>query len=702
MTLTYAQKRDAARASKIVARTAASRDTQLAARFSAKLTASLLNQTDVRLMELQLCPAGAQAERYSLNASTAGFVIPYFDAAGKPTGEGRFRALWDGNFNADTAKAQRYCSPAGSTPQVYFPKHTDWKRHLAATDNEIVITEGELKAACACKHALPTVGLSGVYSFRDKTGALLPALRAISWHCRSVTIAFDSDAATNVQVQAAEIKLAHELLKLGAYVRRVRLPALTQGKTGLDDYIVAKGIDALKALIKNQSEGFPEAAALFALNEEVVLVRDYGVVERATGKRMTVKNFIEVDYATRTYTTKVETVKTTRIVEHSAPKEWIKWPARYELRGAIYRPCAPDVKAFEEIDGMYNTWRGWGCQPAPGSVEPWTELLDHMFAGKPPAERQWFERWLAYPLQYAGAKLYSAALLWGANTGTGKSLIGYTMFKIYGNNSVEINERELHSGFNEWAVNRQFVMSDELTSGGASKKTTADYMKSMITRERYTINKKYLPTYEADDRINYYLTSNHCDAAYLEDKDRRYFIEEITSEPLTPPFRERYVAWLNGAGPAALFYHLLHLDMGGFNPKSAALATEDKREMTANVRSPLNAWVLKLLHAPDEALLSLSENNSAPQRSMFSMKDLIPYAEHYTGKRPSVHELSRAMKTYPKVNKGYVVQGRKGQVNYPTLYAVRDRDVLLTLGQPALHARHTKEWATDKKAGNKF
>lgn len=534
--------------------------------------------------------------------------------------------------------------------------------------------------------------------FRDKNGELLPALRAVDWQGRTAIIIYDSDAATNAQVQAAEIKLAHELLKRGAHVLRLRLPALAGvKKTGIDDYIVAKGMDALKELIAKESEGFPEAAALFAMNDEVVFVSEYGIVQRASGMRMSVKTFISEEYAPYTYTIKDDK----RTVEKSTPKEWIKWPARYELHGAIYCPCGPDVKAFEEIDGMYNTWRGWGCQPAPGSVEPWTELLDHMFAGKPPAERQWFERWLAYPLQHAGAKLYSAALLWGANTGTGKSLIGYTMFKIYGTNSIEINERELHSGFNEWAVNRQFVMSDELTSGGASKKNTADYMKSMITRERYTINKKYLPTYEADDRINYYLTSNHCDAAYLEDKDRRYFIEEITSEPLTPPFRERYVAWLNGPGPAALFYHLLHLDMGDFNPKSAALATEAKREMTANVRSPLNAWVLKLLHTPDEALL-LSEYDSAPRarRSMFSMKDLIPFAEHYTGKCPSVHELSRAMKNYPKVNKGYVVQGRKGQVNYPTLYAVRNRDVLLTLGQPELHARHTKELAADIQ--NKF
>jgi hypothetical protein len=118
----------------------------LVARFNAKLAASLLDHKDARLMGLELSPVGAQANKFHLNASTAGFVIPYFDAAGKPTGEARFRALWNGKFNADIDKAQRYCSPAGSGVDVYFPKQTDWKHHLASTDNLVVITEGELKA----------------------------------------------------------------------------------------------------------------------------------------------------------------------------------------------------------------------------------------------------------------------------------------------------------------------------------------------------------------------------------------------------------------------------------------------------------------------------------------------------------------------------------------------------------------------------
>ncbi|MFZ0630231.1 MAG: hypothetical protein WA374_09135 [Acidobacteriaceae bacterium] len=37
---------------------------------------------------------------------------------------------------------------------------------------------------------------------------------------------------------------------------------------------------------------------------------------------------------------------------------------------------------------------------------------------------------MAYPLQYPGTKLYSAVVLWTAQQGVGKSLLGYTMQQI--------------------------------------------------------------------------------------------------------------------------------------------------------------------------------------------------------------------------------------------------------------------------------
>jgi hypothetical protein len=110
---------------------------------------------------------------------------------------------------------------------------------LADAHMPLVITEGELKAACVYKHGL-FCRLGGVWSWKSKKEDvyLLPVLQDIaSRHTeqtkdgerklpRTVNVAFDSDAVSNPNVHAAENALAHELTQLGADVYICRIPAL--------------------------------------------------------------------------------------------------------------------------------------------------------------------------------------------------------------------------------------------------------------------------------------------------------------------------------------------------------------------------------------------------------------------------------------------------------------------------------------------
>jgi hypothetical protein len=72
-------------------------------------------------------------------------------------------------------------------------------------------------------------------------GEFLPELDAFKWKGRPVYICFDSDAAHNPQIQAAEARLATELsLRRSAVLHLVRLPNLPDGsKQGVDDYLLA-------------------------------------------------------------------------------------------------------------------------------------------------------------------------------------------------------------------------------------------------------------------------------------------------------------------------------------------------------------------------------------------------------------------------------------------------------------------------------
>ena len=558
-------------------------------------------------VSLGFAPYEAEAVQpmLGLPIAKAGFLIPYHDFKGAKTKFWRFRFLETTNngFSAHTDKKDvRYLQPKKSTNEIYIPPIINWAEVIEDITKPIVITEGELKAACACAVGVPTLGLGGVWCFRSAAAHLpmLPQFSQVSWKGRLVYICYDSDASSNHMVITAENALARELLNLGAVPLIVRLPSLCPPmKTGLDNYIVSEGAESFRAII-DEARPWKASQELHAMNEEVVYVNNPGVILRLDNlQRIAPRAFTDHAFATRRYFEEIVTDKGTKLVEKSAAVEWLKWPNRATVERVTYAPGALRITDGGEL----NIWKGWGCHPVEGDVTPWIELLEHIFKDQPSA-MLWFEKWLACPLQNPGIKMATSVLLWGREHGSGKSTMGYTLFKIYGDNATEIQDKDLSAGFNEWAENKQFVLGDEITGG--DKRSSADRMKSMITQKLLRLNPKYIPSYTVPDCINYLFTSNHPDAFFLEDRDRRFFIHEVKGKPLPAPFWTKYYKWLNGSGAHALFNHLLNLDLKDFNPQAPAIMTDSKQEMIDNGRSDLGSWVSMLRDCP-ETVLRLGE-----------------------------------------------------------------------------------------------
>src|SRR5258708_6767755 len=85
----------------------------------------------------------------------SGFVIPYHAPNGRLIDFFRYRytpALAPTGMQALLKqKTIRYSQPAKALPRVYFPRNFQgWDKYLADTTQVLTITEGELKAACAC------------------------------------------------------------------------------------------------------------------------------------------------------------------------------------------------------------------------------------------------------------------------------------------------------------------------------------------------------------------------------------------------------------------------------------------------------------------------------------------------------------------------------------------------------------------------
>jgi len=631
-----------------------------------KLASSGLDLDNAKKLGVKILSAAKTAKLFPKAPAAPSLQLVYHDVKGAAR-EGIYRVRLlapppPGAFGATNTKL-RYLQPKGTPPAAYFPSTLDWADIAKDVGATIIITEGELKAACACKQGFKCVGLGGVSAYRSKKRgwALLPELEAFAWEGRAVVVCFDSDLATNPDVARAAAGIVRELGARGARVAVTFVPDVKGlDKTGLDDFLVCHG---RQAMIEVLDAAVDDALTkkLWEFNERFSIVLSPGVIyDEKEDVRYKPRDWRDVIMAN----VWAESIIGDALKPVRVSKAWIDWPMRRQYSRFVYEPGKRRT-----VGGALNEWVGWGCTPKRGSIRPWRELLDFLFAGAPRAERDWFECWCYYPLAHPGAKLPTAAALWSVEQGLGKSLVGVALGRIYGKNFSTISQRELDWDFNGWLVAKQFILVDDVSAHDSRAK--ADILKKMITQETVQVNIKQIPTYELKDRSNLYFTSNQANAFYLEQRDRRFFVHEAAAKKnLGPQFYDEFVAWMNGAGPSALFYHALHYDFKDFHPYAPPPLTASKDEMIAAARSELDAWLAAVRDAPDE---KMKLGRVAFDRDLFTPEELLAFFDVERRGRPAT--LS-AMAIRAKEFLGSVFGGRPVAVDGAPerFFAVRNRE----------------------------
>jgi hypothetical protein len=546
-------------------------------------------------------------------------VLPYFDVDGAALEFHRFRYLEDPRTSWERkvlqTKPLRYFQPPGTGLKAYFPPVLDWRELADDPRHPLLITEGEKKAASASIHGFACVGLGGVDCFASKQidSLLLPELMEFKWENRDVVIVYDSDAYTNPNVLAASVRLGRRLFSLGASVRITSLPAAKDGsKQGVDDYIRAAEKNgeniktAMLQLIETASADlFEREIALHEFNQKFVYLRDMDrVIVREDGIILNPEAFVRRAYAActhREWSVKVDKKSgdVSRVPTLIPTADaWMLWEQRLTRKTLDFDPLAGEL-----TDHNYNLWRGWPVSPAPGPVDQWHALLDRLFLNAPAVDRQWFERWCAWPIQHPGAKLKTAVIIWSHAEGTGKSTILETLRAVYGGLAILMNDKSVDLKYTDWLVNKLFVGVDDIS--GKTREEHSAHWRNLITSPMVAVEKKYVPTFSIANRVNFLFTSNEPNALRISSKDRRYYVHEAAEwgdRPEREAFFDDYYRWLNTEGAAALMHYFLNLDTKGFNPDASALTTASKLDMVEAGKGPLEKWLEDLLDAPDAVL----------------------------------------------------------------------------------------------------
>ena len=590
----------------------------------------------------------AQDDLHPSYAPTQALVLPYFDVQGSPVGDppfARIRYLGDPPRTPRAfkrPKVQRYAQPPDSGVHAYFPrvKGLDWQEVYHDADHPLIIVEGEKKALAASLAGFSAVGLGGVFNFY-RAGQLLPELAAFKWKGRAVYICFDSDAAHNPQIQAAEARLASELsLRRAALLHLVRLPSLPDGaKQGIDDYLVAEGPEALEKLLLQAPRMRKIDAAVLSLNEYVAWIEKEGCVYDLRSKEFIQKGNFTNGSAYSSLQITVPTVKGTGVKNISVSESWLKHPHAQRYDYVEFRPDTTDAVLTTTTEGLaLNMWTGWAAEP--GDVEPFLELTEYLFEDL----REHADlplKLLAYKAQNPGDKVPLALVLVGPQ-GCGKSLWSECVREAFHPYTAEIPTSALGMQFNGFTERTLWCVINE--ADGEILQRYAPTLRTLISEKRMMLNEKFRPARQIDSYTQYILTSNDRGAGSYSADDRRMIVVSCPRKR-ERAFYQRIVDWRRGGGGKALLHHLLHMDLKGWRPPDQAPMTAEKymaymesltpiqrlaEEMrTANVHVVL-LWIQQALAWATHAELSANPVHARHAREIIDSLGSIQIRPWYT------------------------------------------------------------------------
>lgn len=536
----------------------------------------------------------------------AGIVIPYYRADGAlltyKLGDAVSpfaRVRWlDQPVTPGFVKRKpiRYTQPAHTGPQVYFPPLIDWQRLAADIRSPIVVTEGEAKALAGAQAGFPVLALGGVFSFSTPGGKLLPALEAIEWRGRNVYIAYDSDAATNPHVLAAEARLVHELQGLrGAYCHIVRLPQTGEAKVGLDDYLLAEGPDRLEALLD-------AAPALSGLDAKIIdMNRSFAWINRES----LIYDLQERQFIRKESFTSGHLASSIKHVvvggPKSSPKEvsvaslWLKHPHAQRYSEILFRPGESRTIVGDHGTAL-NMFDGWRAEP--GNVEPWLRLNKYLFSTVDPSLRDFALKLMAYKAQHPAEKVPLAILLVGPQ-GSGKTVWANCLrdaFDPYGASPVPAS---LTNEFQGWLEKSLIATIHEITPD--QMRRSSETLKGLISDLQRPMNEKYRPVRDINSYTSYIITSNNYGIGAHASDDRRYFVVDVPRPGPDEMYRDVW-EWRKGGGPRYLMHFLLNYDLEGWEPPQRAPQTVAKIMATQEEMSPVQR-LAEEMHSANEHVI---------------------------------------------------------------------------------------------------
>jgi hypothetical protein len=243
-------------------------------------------------------------------------------------------------------------------------------------------------------------------------------------------------------------------------------------------------------------------------------------------------------------------------------------------------------------DDTLNLFRGFGVIPRKGDC---TLILNHIYEIICAKDKTAYERMLdlmAWQIQNVGKPCRIIVVLRTEDQQAGKGLLLLeVLYKIYGEDAglIPSSTDQVLGRFNDALVGVVYVFLDEIMFHGDRK--AADTLKTLATTDRYSIEPKGLPIIKVPIGVNLWMATNHPAAAYIEEKDARYWVLEPSEHRVGDhAYFAGVLKEINSGGREAFAHFLLARDVSKFVPmRDVPKNNAAKREMIKAAINPYDA-----------------------------------------------------------------------------------------------------------------
>jgi hypothetical protein len=241
-----------------------------------------------------------------------------------------------------------------------------------------------------------------------------------------------------------------------------------------------------------------------------------------------------------------------------------------------------------------NLWRGFAVTPQPGD---WSLMKDHIFkviCRGEPSDNEYVLNWLARLVQHPEEPGEVALVIRSTEKGTGKSLFGRYVVRLFGHHGMHITHAPHLTGrFNAHLHDCCVLFADEAFFAG--DKAHEGALKGLITEYTLVIEGKYRNVITVRNRLHVLIVSNKDWVVPASIDERRWAVfEALDIHQGDRTYFRAIIEQMDNGGLAAMLHELLHRDIRTFEvrdvPQTAALQAQKALSLTS-----LQRWWMAVL-----------------------------------------------------------------------------------------------------------